>query len=171
MKTHILCAFFLGSLGFAACGAVDTGSQPPASSTGGRGATTKGTSGGSKGTGASSTTGGGGGKCDIDPDLCDPSIVGSEKPPLSGTESAAATVKCVVNPSTACTADTWNNYAGAQMGAACSSCHPRYGGLCDVVLSNAQLIVGRLNGNMPPGGLDATVRQRLITWINCGAPL
>jgi hypothetical protein len=167
VKTHILCAFFFASLGFAACGAVDTGAETSAS-TGGRGGTTRGTTGGSKGTGG---TTGSGNKCDIDPDLCDPSIVGTQPPPVSGTEAAAPTRRCVVNPNTACTADTWTNYAGTQMNTACGACHPRYGGLCDVVLSNDQLIVNRMNGNMPPGGMDAGIRARLITWINCGAPL
>jgi hypothetical protein len=151
---------------------VDTGSQP--GGTTGRASTTKGTTGptGTGGVGTGGVTGGvGGSRCDEDPDLCDPSIVGSGGIPVTPGGGGGMLKKCTVNPSTACTADTWTNYASTQMNTACGACHITYGTSCDWVLNKASDVVSRMNGNMPPGGLDAGIRSRLITWINCGAPL
>jgi hypothetical protein len=122
------------------------------------------TSSGSKGSTGSTTSG-------VDPDLTDPSIVGTQPPPFSG--STGPQVKCVVNPSTTCTTDTWTNYAKNAMNGACGSCHSLYGGSCDTVLSDRSVILDRIgSGSMPPsGGLAAGDKTRLTTWLNCGAPL
>ncbi|HET6346454.1 MAG TPA: hypothetical protein VFH51_16090, partial [Myxococcota bacterium] len=101
MKTILHRLLLLGALTLAACGSTETGSS--STSTTGPGPK-KGVSKGAPGTSGS----GGAAEDGVDPDLSDPSIVGSTRPPLGGSQAA---LKCVVTADTSCTTDTWTNYA------------------------------------------------------------
>jgi hypothetical protein len=162
VKTNVRRHILLGALVLAACGPVETGSSPGNPSTPKKGVSKGPTTGGSGSVNP-------GGDSGVDPDLSDPSIVGSTRPPLGGSQLV---LKCVTNADTACTTDTWGNYAGAAFRGTCGGCHNLYNTTnCDVALNGRDIIVGRVStDNMPPGGLGGN-KDRFLTWFNCGCPL
>ena len=67
--------------------------------------------------------------------------------------------------------DTWTNYAQTFFSTYCASCHG-FATAYNSVAGSAALIESYISSNsMPPGGgVSATARQRIDTWLNCGAP-
>lgn len=66
--------------------------------------------------------------------------------------------------------DTWASYAQTFFSSQCSSCHS-WATSHSYVQSQSGGIASRISsGSMPPGGLSATDKQRILNYLNCGAP-
>jgi len=72
----------------------------------------------------------------------------------------------------ACTADTFQAWPTQFFQYDCSNCHGSEFSSQSYVQSRRQAIASRISsGNMPQGfGLSAGDRNRILTWLNCGAP-
>jgi hypothetical protein len=79
---------------------------------------------------------------------------------------------CVASGDTSCTADRWTNFIQGALQLNCGACHPLFGANCDVVRNKSARVLERLSlEEMPPSGMEAATRARLIRWLECGAPL
>ncbi len=66
--------------------------------------------------------------------------------------------------------DTWSNYARSFFTSRCSGCHG-WATSYSTVSSARSTIASRIqSGSMPPGGLSVSEKQRIVTWLQCGAP-
>lgn len=75
--------------------------------------------------------------------------------------------------STQCTTDTWANYGQAFFANQCASCHTHTGQFStkSFVVTNKSIITSRISsGSMPPNGLTATDKARILKYLSCGVP-
>lgn len=72
----------------------------------------------------------------------------------------------------ACTTDTYATYAKAFFQQNCDGCHGHAFGSSYATFNVAKTSVrSRINsGSMPPSPLSASVKTRILKWIDCGAP-
>ena len=70
---------------------------------------------------------------------------------------------------TTCT-DTWASYGQAFFANNCAKCHS-WAGSHSSVQSKLSSITGRIqSGSMPPGGISAADKQKILAYLGCGAP-
>ena len=73
--------------------------------------------------------------------------------------------------STQCTTDTWANYGQTFFANQCASCHQGQFATKSLVVTNTSIITSRISsGSMPPNGLTATDRARILKYLSCGVP-
>lgn len=149
----------VGTLALVACGA-------PAGSEGGGGGSGGGVAAGAGGGGggAGGAGGGAGGgpaplvTCDAgcgDAGLCEPTIDLCVAPAADGGVPACAS-----------SSDTWAGFAQGFFATRCGACHV-FGDAAGVA-GSAQAISSALSASvMPPGGLSAAERQRILRWLAC----
>lgn len=69
------------------------------------------------------------------------------------------------------TPDTYANYIQAQF-SGCQACHAqKYGTLANITTYQVSIRGQVASDSMPPGGFSSADKQRVLTYLNCPAPL
>jgi len=67
--------------------------------------------------------------------------------------------------------DTWTNYAQAAFNNECVGCHSEFSTYSGVIAEQSQILSRITSGSMPQGGWqDPSDQNRIVAWLNCGAP-
>lgn len=94
--------------------------------------------------------------------------------PVSGSCDGTGTTGTVPSPGTVsngCTSDTWTSSARAFFQSQCTSCHGWAGSQTSVRSKASSISATLQSGSMPPNrALAGSERQRILTWLGCGAP-
>ena len=71
-----------------------------------------------------------------------------------------------------CTSDTWSNYAASFFVDYCANCHGSEFSAWSNVQSRSSTLSYYISSGLMPrgGGLSASERQRIVTWLDCGSP-